>query len=133
MFQLFMFREGQRKNEAMEPFAKTFTDDNLRRYSEAIAKLPVPKPPTEPADQPRYERGKAVAARARCEFCHEPDYSGKNQTPHLAHQREDYLLKALRDFKSGRRIGYRAAMAETLYGVSDEEIVDLAHYIAHLR
>ncbi len=53
--------------------------------------------------------------------------------PRLAHQREDYLLKALRDYKSGARIGYgNAAMAEELAGMSDADLAALAHYLAHL-
>jgi len=133
MFQLFMFREGQRTNPAMDPFAKSFTDDNLRRYSEAITKLPPPRPPAEVPDAARYEHGKALAARGRCDFCHNPDYSGKDQTPRIAHQREDYLVKSLHDYKAGRRIGTRAAMAEAVHGLSDTDIADLAHYIAHFR
>jgi cytochrome c553 len=63
--------------------------------------------------------------------CYGPDFAEGDQTPRLANQREDYLLKALRDFKSGRRIGYTPAMQDVLAEVSDAEIVDLAHFLAH--
>jgi cytochrome c553 len=51
----------------------------------------------------------------------------------LAGQREDYLLKALRDYKGGLRSGGgRAAMAEVAFPLHEEEITALAHYLANL-
>lgn len=76
-------------------------------------------------------RGRALAARHRCGVCHNPDFSGREQMPRLANQREDYLLKAMRGFASGRRIGYGAAMTQELAGLPDEALVDLAHFLAH--
>ena len=48
-------------------------------------------------------------------------------------QREDYLVKALRDFKNNTRRGYDASMADVLYSISDEQILDLAYYLARFR
>ena len=51
----------------------------------------------------------------------------------IAGQREEYLVKALHDYKSGVRSGgAQAAMADVAYPLSDEEITALAHYLAHL-
>jgi cytochrome c553 len=63
--------------------------------------------------------------------CHNPDLSGRQQMPRLANQREDYLLKALRDYKRGTRIGYGAAMSVELARLSDPDLVDLAHFLAY--
>jgi cytochrome c553 len=53
--------------------------------------------------------------------------------PRLANQREDYLLKALRDYKQGVRVGYgSASMPEAVATLSDEDLVALAHYLAQL-
>ena len=39
-----------------------------------------------------------------------------------------------RDHRSGDRIGYgNAAMAETVAGLGDAELADLAHFLAHFR
>ena len=52
----------------------------------------------------------------------------------LAGQREEYLLKALQDFKSGmRRGGGVAAMASAVYPLSQEDLRALAHYLANYR
>jgi cytochrome c553 len=133
LIQLFMFREKLRKVELMNEMVKGFSDDDLRAFSEAIAKLPAPKPAADPADPARIERAKALAAQHRCNVCHKQDFSGQDQVPHLADQREDYLLKALRDYKSNARAGYDATMAEVIQPITDENIVDLAHYLARVK
>jgi cytochrome c553 len=53
--------------------------------------------------------------------------------PRIADQREDYLLKTLREYKSGARRGYDATMAEVLQPVDDRQMVELAYYLARLR
>ena len=53
--------------------------------------------------------------------------------PRLAAQREDYLLKALRDYKAAKRPGYDATMDEVIRPITDADIVDLSHYLARLR
>jgi len=79
------------------------------------------------------ERARALAEEHRCNFCHRPDYSGRETAPRLAHQREDYLQKALREYKSGERRGYDATMAEVMQPLDDARIADLAYYLAHFR
>ena len=78
-------------------------------------------------------RGKALAHKNRCGICHNPDYSGHDQIPRLANQREDYLLKSLRNYKSDKRYGGRAEMNEVLQPLNDNDLKTLAHYLAHLR
>ncbi|MEX2197463.1 MAG: c-type cytochrome [Burkholderiales bacterium] len=95
------------------------------------AKQSPPLPEGKP-DVAKLARGEAIARTRHCARCHEPDYSGHHNVPRLAHQREDYLLKALRDYRVGRRIGYgNAAMAETVAGLADEDLAALAHLLAY--
>ena len=79
------------------------------------------------------ERIRALIDQHRCNFCHQGNYSGEQNVPRLAGQREDYLVKALREYKSNTRRGYDAAMADVFYQISDEQILDLAYYLARLR
>jgi cytochrome c553 len=81
----------------------------------------------------RLERGRALVEHYRCNICHRADLAGQENVPRLAAQREDYLVKTLRDYKSRARIGYDASMAEVLQPVEDAEIVDLAYFIARQR
>lgn len=132
MFQLFLFREGRRQAGPMTDIAKNLTDDDLRGLSDLVSKLPVPKPPPDAPDPQRFAHGRALAAQNHCGICHNEDFSGRDQMPRLADQREDYLAKTLREFKAGARIGFRGAMAEEVTPLSDGDIVDLAHFLAHL-
>ncbi|MFN3656868.1 MAG: c-type cytochrome [Pseudolabrys sp.] len=133
LYQLVGFREGQRKAPIMNDMMKGMSDDDLRAAAAFIATLPAPKPPAEPADEARMARGQALAQKNRCNVCHHADYAGQEQMPRLRNQREDYLLKALRDYKSDKRFGGRAEMNEVLYPLKDEELADLAYFLAHIR
>lgn len=133
LIQLYMFREKLRTNEIMNEMAKPLNDDDLRTFSDFIAKLPKPQPPADAPDQTRMARGQAAAQQHRCNICHDPDYSGKENVPRIANQREDYLAKTLREYKTNDRRGYDGTMAEALAPVSDEQISDLAYYIARFR
>jgi cytochrome c553 len=133
LIQLFLFREKQRPVEIMNEMTKGFTDDDLRSFSDFIAKLPKPQPPADAGDPARMQRAQALVQQNRCGFCHNTDFSGRDNIPRIANQREDYLVKTLREYKSNKRAGYDASMADVLAQISDAQIVELAYYMAHVR
>jgi cytochrome c553 len=133
LIQLFMFREKLRVFEPMNEMAKALSDDDLRTFSEFIGKLPNPAPPADAGDPARMQRAQALAQQYRCNACHNIDFSGKENVPRIANQREDYLLKTLREYKDNSRHGYDATMAEALQPVTAEQIADLAYYLARVR
>jgi cytochrome c553 len=133
LIQLFMFREKLRLFEPMNEMAKAFTDDDLRTFSDFIATLPKPSPPSEAGDPARLSRAQALIQQHRCNACHNTDFSGKDNVPRIADQREDYLLKTLREYKDNSRHGYDATMAEVLQPVTVEQIADLAYFLARVR
>ncbi|HEX9489189.1 MAG TPA: c-type cytochrome [Stellaceae bacterium] len=133
LIQIYLFREKQRVFEPMNEATKGLSDDDLRDVADFIAKLPPPIPPADTADAARLDRGRALVEQYRCNICHRADLIGQENVPRLAAQREDYLVKTLRDYKSRARIGYDASMAEVLQPVGDAEIVDLAYFIARQR
>jgi cytochrome c553 len=134
-WQLVFFRSGTRKNELMSPVAAPLSDEDVRALGAYFAALPPPKPADAADDRPELsEAGAALAKRNRCATCHGEKLAGLQAAARLAGQREDYLLKALRDFKSGARTGTGvAAMPEVTYPLSDDDMTALAHYIARLR
>jgi cytochrome c553 len=133
LIQLFMFREGMRAAAPMTDLMKGVSDEDLQATADAVATLPPPPPPADAGDGERVERGRAAAAQFHCNVCHRADFSGQENVPRIGDQREDYLLKALTEYKSGARHGYDAAMAEALQPVGESALPDLAHYIAHAR
>ena len=133
LIQLFMVRERLRVFEPMNEMAKPLTDDDLRAFSDFIATLPKPAPPADAGDPARMAKGEALAQQNRCNTCHNTDYSGKENVPRIANQREDYLAKTLAEYKDNSRHGYDATMADVMGSVAKEQIADLAYYIAHVR
>jgi len=133
LIQLFMFREKLRTFEPMNEMAKSLTDDDLSKFSDFLAKLPKPVPPAEAADPARMQRGQALAQQNRCNACHNADFSGKENVPRIANQREDYLVKTLGEYKDNSRHGYDGTMADVMGSVGKEQIADLAYYISHYR
>ncbi len=142
LIQLYLFREGQRAStfkkddqvlQIMSEMTKSFTDDDLRNFSDFLAKLPTPPVPADTGDVARMQAAGALITQLRCNACHGLDLAGRENIPHIADQREDYLVKTLRDYKSNTRHGYDGVMAEVLAPVTDAQIVELAYYIARFR
>jgi cytochrome c553 len=129
LIQIFLFRERLRKVAIMNEAVASFSDDDLRSFADALAKLPPPVPDPD-RDATRLERARTPISKYRCAFCHGADLAGRDNVPRIAGQREDYLVKTLREYKSSTRSGYDASMAEVLQPVSDAEIMDLAYYAA---
>jgi cytochrome c553 len=131
-WQIVFFRAGTRKNEAMKPIVEQLNNEDIRNLGAYFAQLPPPKPPAD--DNPDLSaKGAQAAAGRRCASCHTDSYAGTKGVARLAGQREEYLVKALHDYKSGQRVGgSQAAMTDVAYPLSDEEITALAHYLAHL-
>lgn len=129
-WQLVFFRAGTRKNEQMTPVANDLTNADIRALGAYFAALPPPGPQGD-ADPALMQAGAAASKQGRCASCHGDSYAGTKGTARLAGQREDYLIKALHDYKSGARSGgAMAAMASVASGLSDEAISALAHYLS---
>jgi cytochrome c553 len=132
-WQLVFFRGGARKSDQMQPVAEAISNEDIRTLGAYFAALTPPKP-TAPDDNPDLsKKGAQAAAGRRCASCHTDSFAGTKAVARLAGQREEYLAKALHDYKSGVRTGGAgAAMTDVAYPLSDEEIEALAHYLAHL-
>jgi cytochrome c553 len=132
-WQLVFFRSGARKNEQMQPIAEQVDNDDIRNLGAYFASLTPPKS-AKPDDNPDLSsKGAQAAVGRRCASCHTDSFAGTKAVARIAGQREDYLLKALHDYKTGARSGGgMAAMADVAYPLSEEEITALAHYLAHL-
>ena len=134
-WQLVYFRSQTRKVEVMNAIASALSDADIRGLGAYLSSLPPPQPPGEPDDRPELTRaGAELARRNHCASCHTERFVGQGAIARLANQQERYLLKALRDFKSGvRRGGVVAAMPDAVYPLGDDDLRALAHYLARFR
>jgi cytochrome c553 len=132
-WQLVFFRGGARKNEQMQPIAEPVSNEDIRTLGAYFASLTPPKS-SAPDDNPDLSsKGAQAAVGRRCASCHTDTFAGTKAVARLAGQREEYLVKALHDYKSGVRSGGAgSAMTDVAYPLSEEEITALAHYLAHL-
>jgi cytochrome c553 len=129
MNQLFLMRENVRRIEAMMSFVKDLKDEELTELSQHYAAL-EPKPSGEGIDRALAERGATLAQSRRCGSCHLPTLAGQDQMPRLAKQRVDYLIEALKSYRDTTRTGADTLMSATVAGLSDADLVALAHYAA---
>jgi cytochrome c553 len=125
LIQLFMFREKLRAFEPMNEMAKPLTDDDLRLFSDFIARIPKPAPLADAGEPARLQRGQTLVQQHRCDTCHNPDLSGKENVPRIANP--------LAEYKDNSRHGYDGSMADVMGPITSEQIVDLAYYIARVR
>lgn len=132
-WQLVFFRAGSRKSEQMQPIVEGITNEDIRDLGAHFSSLTPPKGPLD--DDPGLsKKGAEAAAGRRCASCHTDAFAGTKAVARLAGQREEYLVKALHDYKAGVRVGGGvAAMADIAYSLSEEEITALAHFLAHLQ
>jgi len=113
----------------MGPIGEALSNEEIRDLGAYYASLAPPKPAAAP--DALAAAGEKLAVRRRCASCHGDDFGGLRSAARLADQREDVLLKGLRDFKSGTRFGSGvASMADVVYGLSDDDLRALARYMA---
>ena len=130
--QIFLYREKQRNLPDMVAAVAHLTDWDIDDIAAYFARQKTAPPPAD-LDPKRMARGQALAGQHHCGSCHLPDFAGQNQMPRLASQREDYLVKAMRDYKSGERTGFDGMMTGILYPVADQDILDMAYFLARTR
>jgi len=129
---LVLTREGLRGSDAMQALLKGIPDREivaLARHYSGLKAVPVPGA----VDRVLFERGRAIAARTRCGSCHLPDYSGREQMPRLAGQREEFLLEVMLQYRQNRRRGGDTMMSAALHGIPESEFAALAHFFSRLQ
>jgi cytochrome c553 len=129
--ELFLFREGTRKDPQMSPIAAGLSNGDLSDLAEYFAaeKLAPPKHRTAPENA---AAGPALAHKFNCVQCHGPELLGQQHIPRLAGQQPDYLLAQLRGFKAGTRADIDGNMTSAAQALSDQDIEVLVDYLAGL-
>jgi cytochrome c553 len=130
--QLVQFREKRRQDTVMSPFAEKLSDRDMQDIGAYFA-AQKPAPSAFQADAARAEAGRQLSGAHHCGSCHMPDMSGQNQIPRLAGQDFQYLVKQLRGLKNGSRRDIDGTMASAAQALNDQDIENLAHYLAGMK
>ena len=133
-WQLVYFRSGRRQNEAMSAVAADLTDADVGNLGAYYASLAPVAPPTSADDKPALTAaGKTLVEAAHCANCHGDGFLGARAAARVANQREDYLVKALADYRAAKRPSQGVgAMIEAASSLSDDDIAAAAHYLSRL-
>ena len=130
--QIALYRENRRPIPEMNAAVAHLSDPDIADIA-AYFEQQKPSDPPADTDRARMTRGRALAETRSCHTCHQLNFAGKDQVARLAGQREDYLLKAMHDFKSGARVGTDGIMPGKMHAASEKDMEDLAYFLAHIR
>lgn len=129
--QLVMFREGNRKNPVMSPFAANLTNAELNLLAGYFS-FQKPPLPNRKVSAEVAAAGRATAERLNCTLCHGPALMGQQHIPRLASQQAEYLRVQLRGFKASTRFDMDGQMTSAAQALTAADIDTLADYLASL-
>ena len=124
------YRTGDRTSDLMGPIAKNLSDDDMKALAAYFSALPWPAY-REPADAASITRFQALDAGKKCTSCHREGFVGYANTPRVANQKLDYLIKTLSDFHDNKRPNM-PRMTALVRNFSADDIAAMAHYLAGL-
>ena len=130
--QLVLIREGLRDIPQMKGMLDTLKDPELVALATHFS-TQTPAKPTGSINREVFERGKALSAKMLCGSCHLADYSGRQQMPRLAGQNEAFLASSMKQFRDHAGLGRDTVMSASLYGLKDNDLADLAHFLANYK
>lgn len=130
--QLFMFREGRRKDAQMSPMAVNLTNADMRDLA-AFFSAQQHAPPAHSPPPDKVAAGRKLTQQNNCVQCHGPQLKGQQHIPRLAGQQLEYLRTQLRGFKASTRFDMDGVMTSAAQALSPADIDLLAEYLASLN
>jgi cytochrome c553 len=129
--QIKAFKEGARKDPMMSPAAVVLADQDMQELAEYYSSQTLTRSSFQ-VDPAIVSEGKKIAEQLQCVVCHQPGFKGLNEFPRLSRQKYTYLVKQLKDYRSGQRNNDNGVMAATAKNLSDDQIRALAQYLTGL-
>ena len=129
--QLYLFREGRRKDPKMSPEASNLSNADMNELAAYFSR----QKPAAPSHQTAPENaaaGRRLAEQHYCVQCHGPALLGVQHIPRLAGQQFTYLKTQLHSFKARTRADFDGNMTSASQLLSDEDIEILADYLSGL-
>jgi cytochrome c553 len=129
--QIKAFKEGARKDPMMSPAAVVLSDEDAQELAEYYSSKTLTRSSFQ-TDPAIVSEGKKIAEGLQCVICHQPGFKGLNEFPRLSRQKYTYLVKQLKDYRSGQRNNDNGVMAATAKNLNDDQIRALAQYLTGL-
>jgi cytochrome c553 len=129
--QLRDFKEGRRHDPNMDAIVQPLSRDDMLALGDYFSKQKQAPSPFK-ADPQKVALGKKKADEVLCPMCHLGGFVGQNEIPRVAGQHYEYIKKQLSDFKARRRTNDAGNMTSVASTLSDDDIENLAQYVATL-
>lgn len=129
--QLFLFREGNRKDPQMSPAASNLSNADMNELAAYFSRQ-RPAAPSHKTAPENAVSGRRLAEQHHCVQCHGPALTGLQHIPRLAGQQFEYLRTQLRGFKAQVRADHDGNMTSAAQPLSDKDIEILADYLSGL-
>jgi cytochrome c553 len=129
--QLKDFKEGRRKDPSMDPMVTDLSREDMLEIAQYFA-AQKPAPTKFKADGAKVAAGKKKSDEVLCPMCHLGGFTGQNEIPRVAGQHYEYVVKQLKDFKAKARTNDAGNMTSVAGTLSEQDIENLAQYIANL-
>lgn len=124
--QLKAFKSGERANPIMQSMAGSLSPADMENLAAYFASLP---PGKAGSDANLAKAGQEKAAM--CMGCHGNNGLGAGQTPRLAGQHPDYLIKQLKNFKNGSR--NNSTMKAMSSNLSEDDMAQITAFFASVQ
>ena len=126
------FKAARRKDPLMSPVAATLEPAEMQALADYFSRQKQ-TPTGFKADAAKVAAGRKKADEVLCAMCHGGDFIGQNEIPHEAGQHYAYVKKQLEDFKAKRRTNDAGNMTSVASTLSDDDIDNLAQFVANLN
>ena len=113
----------------MAPIVANLSRGDLMELAAYFAQKPWPDLGQKPASDADALTAKRTNGSVGCTGCHLGQYQGDATVPRLAGQNRDYLLKGMKDLRSGAR-GNNPGMTDLMKVTPEASIVPIANYLA---
>ena len=129
--QLFMFRQGNRKDPQMSPMASGLSNADMNELAAYFSRQ-KPAAPSHKTAPENAAGGRRLAEQHHCVQCHGPALLGLQHIPRLAGQQFAYLRAQLRGFKARTRADFDGNMTSAAELLSEKDIEVLVDYLSGL-
>jgi cytochrome c553 len=119
------YRNGERDNPIMSPFAKGLAEEDLRKIASYFAAKSWPTQNAAPTSAP------PPKGIAQCQPCHQPNFQGGPPAPRLAGLSYEYLLSSMHSFAADQRTN-NGDMPKFMQMLSESERDAIARYLSAL-
>jgi cytochrome c553 len=130
--QLYLYRDGSRKDPQMTPIASVLSNTDMNELASYFSRQ-LPAAPSHRTAAKNVAAGQRLAEQHHCVQCHGPALLGLQHIPRLAGQQFAYLRSQLRGFKTSTRFDQDGQMSSAAQPLSDADIEVLADYLAGLK